>query len=338
MSLVGIFRRTVVEGRFVTFPVVLVILGMRLLLFLKCDVADPSSTEVSHLWHFVAPFFYDGVISMVTATLAVLLIAWLIRSMNDRFALIRYRSNLIFIAPLLLLSLHPRFLVMTPDLVAVIFIQLAFFPLLESYQKQDAYLHSFRSGVLIAIATLFHVGALALVPLWWRGERSMRGPQLRARLSYLFGFLLVGFSLFSLYFFLDDLPGFSQPFHFYASISLPSLPVYTVVEWVALVLILLFFLSNMIMSTRVFSRDKVITLTLMRFVVYLIIFLWLLQALYWSRTLFFFTVALTLISYMNAYFFTRTNSKSGVWLAYINLSVMLLFYLSHFTPFRLFNF
>jgi len=101
---------------------------------------------------------------------------------------------------------------------------------------------------------------------------------------------------------------------------------------------LLFFLSNMIMSTRVFSRDKVITLTLMRFVVYLIIFLWLLQALYWSRTLFFFTVALTLISYLNAYFFTRTNSKSGVWLAYINLSVMLLFYLSHFTPFRLFNF
>ncbi|MDD2220328.1 MAG: hypothetical protein PHS63_09670, partial [Desulfoplanes sp.] len=154
-----------VEGRFVTFPVVLVILGMRLLLFFNTDAIHPSTTDYSHLWHFVAPFFYDRAISMSASTLAVLLIAWLIRAMNDRFALIRYRSNLVFIAPLLLLSLHPHYLVMTPDLVSVIIVLLAFFPLLESYQKQDAYLHSFRSGVLISIATLFHVGALVLVPL-----------------------------------------------------------------------------------------------------------------------------------------------------------------------------
>ncbi len=322
-----------VEGRFVTFPVVLVILGMRLLLFLNSDFSTASLPSVSHLWWYLAPFFDNPTISLVASSLSVLLIALLIRSMNNRFALIRDRSNLPFLAPLLLLSLHPRFLVMSPSLLGVIFVLLAFFPLLQSYQKQDAYLYSFRSGVLIAMASLFHVGVLVLVPLWWRGERSMRGPQLRARLSYLFGILLVWFSLFSLFLLMDDLSGFLQPFSFYSLFSLPLLPDYSVIEWSALLLVVLFFLSNMILSTRVFSRDKVLTLTLMRFVVYLIVFLLLLQLLYWRSTLFFFMLALVLISYLSAYYFTRIHAKSGVLLAYVNLLLMLLFYLSHFEPF-----
>ncbi len=328
------FRRTFVEGRFVTFPSVLVILVMRLLLFLNSESELLVSPGAGYLWKFTAPLFINPVISLVVSTLAVLVIAWLISSMNNRFALIRTRSNLPFIGPLLLMSLHPRFLVMTPALAAVVPVVLAFFPLLQSYQKQDAYLYSYRSGVLIAIASLFHIGALVLVPLWWRGERSMRGPQLRARLSYLFGILLVGFTFFSLAYLLGDLPGFLHPFRFYAAISLPALPDYSVVEWVGLLLVFLFFLTNMILSTRVFFRDKVLTLTLLKFVVYLIVFLLLLQVLYWSGTLFFFTLALALISYLNAYYLTRTNTKNGVWLAYVNLVVMLLFYLFHFDPIR----
>ena len=328
------FRRTFVEGRFVTFPSMLVILGMRLLLFLNSEHDLDFSSGGGYLWKFSAPLFSDPVISLVVSSLAVLLIAWLIHSMNNRFALIRTRSNLPFIIPLFLLSLHPRFLVMTPALAAVIPVLLAFFPLLQSYQKPDAYLYSFRSGVLIAVASLFHIGALAIALLWWRGERSMRGPQLRARLSYLFGILLVAFSLFSLAYLLDDLPGFLHPFQFYTHISLPGLPDFSAVEWVALLLVVLFFLSNMILSTRVFFRDKVLTLKLLQFVVFLILFLLILQVIYWNSSLFFFTLALPLISYLNAYYFTRLHTKGGLWIAYINIVVMLLFYLFHFFPFR----
>jgi len=98
----------------------------------------------------------------------------------------------------------------------------------------------------------------------------------------------------------------------------------------------LFFISNMILSTRTYSRDKVLTLKLMRFVVYLVVFLLLLQVIYWSRTLFFLTLAIALISYLNAYYFTRTNARSDGWLASLNIVVMLLFYLSHFDPFHAF--
>lgn len=330
------FRRTFVEGRFVIFPSLLVILGMRVLLFLNSEINPVHLSGAGYLWKFSAPLLVDPVISLVVSTLAVLLIAWLIHSMNNRFALIRNRSNLPFIIPFFLLSLHPRFLMMSPALAAVIPLLLAFFPLLQSYQKQDAYLYSFRSGVLIAVASLFHIGALALVPLWWRGERSMRGPQLKARLNYLFGILLVGFTLFSLAYLMDDLPGFLYPFRFYTYISLPSIPEFSAVEWIALLLVVLFFLSNMILSTRVFFRDKVLTLTLLQFVIYLIIFLLVLQVIYWKSTLFFFTLALSLISYLNAYYFTRLHTKGGLWIAYINIVVMVLFYLFHFFPFRQF--
>ncbi|KUL06135.1 MAG: hypothetical protein XE13_1066, partial [Proteiniphilum sp. 51_7] len=123
-------------------------------------------------------------------------------------------------------------------------------------------------------------------------------------------------------------------FHFYADISLPTLPQFTVVEWVGLLLVVLFFFSNMVLSFRVFSRDRVLTLTLMQFLVYLIVFLLLLQLLYWSNTLFFITLSLALTSYLSAYYFTRINAKSDVWLALVNLIVILFFYLFHFDFFR----
>lgn len=158
----------------------------------------------------------------------------------------------------------------------------------------------------------------------------MRGMQLRARLSYLFGFLLLVFSLFSIAFLLDDLPAFLRPLHFYADISLPILPDFSVVEWVALLLLLLFFLSNMFLSLRLVSRDRVLTLTLVQFLAYLIVLLLLLQLVYWRSTLFFFTVAFALVSYLNAYYFTRINAKREVGLALITFIVIFLFYLFHF--------
>lgn len=324
------------EGRFVTFPTVLIVLGMRWLLFTHAEPVDIESPGAGYVWRFLAPLFTHPYVSFVVSTLAVLTIAWLIRSMNNRFALLRTRSNLPFIIPLLLLSLHPIFLVMGPYLAAVIPVVFAFMPLLQSYQKEDAYLYSFRTGILIAVASLFHIGALALVPLWLRGEQTMRGPQPRALLTFLFGFMLVAFSALSVAFLLDDIPAFLSPFHLYASISMPLLPEFTVFEWIGLLLVLLFFISNLTLSTRVFSRDKVLTVILMRFVVYLIVFLLLLQLLYWRQTLFFITLALALVSYLHAYYFTRANVKGVDWLAYVNLFVMLLFYLSHFNPFSRF--
>ena len=331
-TVVSVFRRTIVEGRFIALITALWIIGMRALLFYVAAVPANDFTDHNFLWRLIAPLFADPMISFMASTLSVFLIAWIISSMNSKFALIRSRSALPFIVPLFLFSLHPRFLGMDGDFISVIFILLAFLPLLSSYQKPESYLYSFRAGILLAVASLFQIYTLALLPLWWRGERSMRGYQFRSFINSLFGVLLIYVSLFTLYFLTDDIAGFLQPFQVFAHISLPAVPLFTVTQWGTVVLVFLFFLSNMYFSIRTYNRDKVLTLSLMQFVVFLIVILMLLQVLYWSRTLFFFTLCIALISYLNAYFYTRTVSNANVILGCISSLLMLLYYCAQLFP------
>ncbi|MBK5194958.1 MAG: hypothetical protein JJE08_02840 [Proteiniphilum sp.] len=331
-AVVRTFRTSIVEGRFISLITSLVIIGMRALLFYSTGMPEPSFTDNGFLWRYIAHLFADPVVSFAASTISVFLIAWIISYVNSRFALIRSRSTLPFVVPLFLFSLHPWFLVMRGDYISVIFILFAFPPLLRSYQKPNSYLYSFRAGVLIAVASLFQLYTLALLPLWWRGERSMRGYQFRSFLSSVFGVLLIYVSLFSLYFLYDDIPGFLQPFLAYATFSLPAVPVFTFAEWVAVVLIGLFFVSNMYFSIRTYSRDKVLTLSFMQLIVFLIVFLLLLQVLFWNTTLFFLTLSIALISYLNAYFYTRTVSKANIIVGYVSSLLMLLLYLSHLLP------
>ena len=331
-TVVRVFRTTIVEGRFTYLITSLIVLGMRAALFYWGQMPEFTVTDNGYLWRHVAHLLFNPEISFVASTIAVFMIAWIISSMNIRFALIRSRSALPFVVPLFLFSLHPWFLVMRGDYISVIFILLAFSPLLKSYQKPDSYLFSFRAGILIAVASLFHIYTLVLLPLWWRGEQSMRGYQFRSFISSLFGVLLVYVTLFSLYFINDDIPGFIQPFLAFASFSLPALPVFTIAEWMTVVLILLFFISNMYFSIRTYSRDKVLTLSFMQFVVFLIVFLLLLQVIFWSTTLFFLTLSIALISYLNAYFFTRTVSEVNIILGCISSLLMLLYYCAHLFP------
>lgn len=332
MSLVRSFRATIVEGRFVILFTSLLVIGMRAALFYGGTLPEPGYHAEGYLWRYLAHLFTDPMGSAVASTLSLFLMASIISVMDSRFALIRSRSNLPFVVPLFLLSLHPWFLVMRSDYLSVIFILLAFFPLLGSYQKAEAYLYSFRSGVLIAVASLFQVYALLLILLWWRGERTMRGPQFRSFLSFLFGVILIYLSLLSFSLLQDDLSGFTAPLLSLASFSLPAMPHFSVTEWLAVALIALFFLSNMIVSISTYSRDKVLTLSLMQFVLFLILFLSLMQLVFWRETLFFLTLSLSFISYLNGYLYTRTRSRFNLILGYSFLFLMLLFYLSHFIP------
>jgi len=331
-TIIKSFRTYIVEGRFVSFIVSVVVIGMRAALFFRGEKIPVVYNDTGYLWRHFSHLFADPMVSMVASTISVFLIAFLISSLNRRFTLIRQRSSLPFVIPLFLLSLHPWFLVMTADYIAVIFILIAFFPLLKSYQASDATLYSFQSAILIGVASLFQIYAIVLLPLWWRGELAMRGPQFRSFLSSLFGIFLVYISLFSVYFIFDELPAFVQPFLSLASFSLPQLPDYSWSAWGVVMLIGLFFITNMILSIKTYSRDKVLTLNFMQFMVFLITFSLLLQIVYWQETLFFLTLSIALIAYLNAYFYTRTQSAVYIYLALLIVVIALCFYLYYLFP------
>lgn len=323
------FRSNIVEGRFTSLIVSVVVIGMRIMMFVNDGLPDLSIKSDNFLWQYISQFFSKPEISLAASTLSVFIIAWLISSLNNRFGLLRSRSNLPFIFPIFFLSLHPYFLLMTGEYIAIIFILLSFFPLLESYQKPDSYLYSFRSSVLIATASLFQIFAIILIPLLWRGERSMRGPQIRSLLSSLFGVVLVYVSVFSYYFIFDDTISFTQPFNIFINISINEIPRFTIFEWVIGAFILMFFVLNMIFSVNTYGRDKVLTLNFMQFIVFLQIFLLLLQVVYWGISLFFLTLSITLISYLSAYFYTKNNSRNHLYLVYFMILIMIVIYLSH---------
>ncbi len=278
----------------------------------------------------LAGWFTDPLISFLASTASIFAIAWVLTSINSRFNLVRARSYLPFMVPLFLFSLHPCFLMMSGDYVAILFILFAFFPLLESYQQPDSYLYSFRSAVLIGLASLFQVFALWLLPLWWSGERTMRGGQSRSFIASLFGLSLVYVTLFSVYFFMEDLVGFARPFLYFTSFSVPSLPSFSTVEWGLLFLGLLFIVFNIALAAKIYMRDKVLTLVTMRFVVFLVVAMLLLTLIYWEHLQFFLLFAISLVSILNAYFYTRTQAKSHIYMAYGWLLLMLLFYGTRF--------
>lgn len=337
-SVVRSFRAAFVEGRFVSLFAVFGMLGMRVALFYKEGLPSTVSQGDGYVWEPLSHFFAQPSTSFLASTLSVFLIASLLSRLNNRFNLLRSRSGLPFAAPALLLSLHPYFLVMSGDFVAIIFVLLAFFPLLESYQKPDSYLYSFRAAILIAMASLFQIYALVLLLLWWIGERLMRGPQFRAFISTLFGVFLVYVSLFSVYTLFDDIPRFVRPFLLFASISLPEIPNYSILEWGGVLFVALFFVSNMFFSIRICRRDKALTISFMQFVVFLVIFLLLFQVVYWQETFFFLLLSLTLTSYLNAYFYTKTTLKEHIYFAYVMLGCMLFIYLAHLLPSSVFHF
>ena len=325
------FRSSFVEGRFIPLLGSLLFIAARYVMFISVDTSHFLVPTNNYLWNPLAHWMIDPTLMFIASTASVFIVAWLISFLNSRFNLIRTRTNLPFIAALFLFSMHPSFLIMSGDWIAIIFILLAFFPFLESYQRSDSYLYSFRSGVLIGIASLFQVFSLLLMPLWWRGERAMRGGQTRSFVSSLFGLFLIYISLFSVYLLKDNLAGFVQPLLCITNFSLPNIPDFSVAEWFGVLLVGLYFIINISLAAKIYSRDKVLTLTYNRFAVFLIVFLLLLQVLYWEQTHFFLTFSIALIAYLTAYLFTRTQSRGHIFLAYGWGALLMVVYLSFFS-------
>jgi hypothetical protein len=326
------FRENFVEGRFVILLNTLLVIGMRILLYKNCGLPEIYNTDDNYLWKPVAHLFEDPLISLSASTISVIIISWILFSINNRYSLIRSRSNLPYTVPLFLLSLHPYLLVMTGNYIAIIIILIALTPLLESYQKPDSYLYSFRSSILIAVSSLFQIYALILIPLWWRGEKSMRGPQLNSFLASLFGVLLVYVTMFSFYFVSDNISDFLQPMHYFIAFSIPDIPDYSIFEWVAIFIVAVIFIINIILSAKEYVRDKVLTLSLMRFIVYMVVVLLLLQILFWKETLFYLILSVTLLSFLSSYLYSKTTSKTDIYIAYSLLFLLILFYLSQYFP------
>jgi len=325
-DIVQTFRTNFIEARFTSLVAVIGVLAMRLLLFYLHGIPDVAVSDTGFLWQYMAPFFANPIASFAGGTVSVFVIAALISNLNSRFSLIRLRSNLPFVVPLFLFSLHPYFLAMTPDYIAVALLLTAMHSLVKSYQQPDTQFNSFRSAILIGTAGLFQLYALLLLPIWWRGEIAMRGLQPKSFFTSVFGVFLVYLSVFSVYFLLDDVQGFLNPFLCFVQFSLPDIYYLTPFEWAGVLSVFLFFAIYILLIFNISIRVKVLTFTISKFVIAIIVLFFIFHVIYWRNTMFFFLTNIALIAYLIAYYHSIATSRVHVFWAYGMMLLLLAYY------------
>ncbi|HHV85412.1 MAG TPA: hypothetical protein GXX42_06310 [Petrimonas sp.] len=325
--LVRNFRSFFVESRFISLVVSIAVIALRFLMFLKKGLPDFQISSTGFVWPYIEPVFQKyPLVSFLSSTLSVFIISYLISELNVRYGVIRMRTSMPFYVPLILFSVHPFFLRMTPDFPALIFILWSLFPLLASYQYHHSHRCAYQFSALIAIAGIFQIHALLFLPLWVIGLSAMGGLSFRSFIASIFGIILVYWIVFVFYVFGDNISGFIVPFQRLAEIydfTQPSS--LSVPQWGFIGLILLFLFFIIIADGKQITRERSFTKKVLVFSISVILVSFLLQTLYLNQTFIWLYVIISFFSIIAAHFYTNTTFRPEI-LSYFLVLILLAFY------------
>lgn len=321
------FRRNIIESRFTPTVFALVVIIMRLALFLSVGIQQ-QEYPTSLAWHLIYPLVSNQWVSLVASTAFIFLISFIFSNINLHYTLTRFRTSLPFTLPLFILSIHPVFLAISPNYLSAVFILLAIFPLLESYQHHAPRSFAFKSGVLIALAGVFQIFALVLLPLWWYGEKSMHGFRIKSSIALLFGAMLVFWNVAGLYFLFDSFHSFVVPFTYLDNITL-TLPQYSTIKWSIVGLLILLTIVLVFLDTKVFERERVLTQKTLSFIILIIFSNFILHVIYWQQTTFFLHLLIILVSFIVAHYFSYANKRWQVHLFFFTTIGLFLIYINY---------
>lgn len=321
------FKRNMVESRFTPIVFALIAITMRLGMFLSIEV-EQNQYSTSFSWHIISPLFSNPWVSVAASTVFILTIAFIISQLNLRFNLVRFRTTLPFSILVLFLSIHPLFLLMSPNYVSAIFILLAFFPLLESYQHHAPRNFAFKSGILIALAGTFQVYTLAFLPLWLYGETSMHGFRIKSCLALLIGGILVFWNVAGFYFLFNSIDSFLAPFKYFGRIDF-STPLFTSKQWIGMGFLVVLSSIFILLDYQLFRRERVLTQKTLSFINLIIISSFILHFIYLRQTLSFVFFIVIMMSFIVAHYYSHIKTKWQVYSFIIFLTALLLFYLNY---------
>lgn len=321
------FKRNMVESRFTPIVFALIAITMRLAMFISIGI-EQKQYSTSFVWHIISPLFSNTSISLLASTVSIFTIAFTVSQLNLRFNLVRFRTALPFSILVLFLSIHPLFLPMSPNYVSAVFILLAFFPLLQSYQHHSPRNFAFKSGVLIALAGTFQVYTLAFIPLWLYGETSMHGFKIKSCLALFIGAIVVFWNVACFYFLFDNLDSFLITFRYFLKIDL-STPIFTSMQWAGIGLLVALSGMFLVLDYQVFRRERVLTQKTLSFTVLIIISSFVLHFIYLRQTLSLVYFIAIMMSFIVAHYYSHIKTKWQVYSFIIFLICLFLFYTNY---------
>ena len=323
------FINNMVKSRFTPFVFAVIAITLRLGMFLSLGL-NQQQYPTSFVWNLLSPIFSNSWISLLASTVCTLLIAFIISQLNLLFNLIRFRTALPFSMLMLFLSIHPTFLPMSPNYISIIFILLAFFPLLQSYQHHSPRNFAFKSGVLLAFAAIFQVYSIIFLLLWIYGEISMHDFRVKSLLALIIGATLVVWNVAGLFFIFDSLDSFIVPFTYFEKVIF-SIPIFTLPQWITIGLLILLSSLFLVLNYQVYHRERVLIQKTFSFINLIIICSFILHFLYLDQTLFFVQFIVSVMSFIVANYYSHVKSKWQTYSFVVLLIGLALIYINSIT-------
>lgn len=325
--LVRNFKSFFVESRFISLVVSITVIALRFLMFLKKGLPDFPANNTGFIWPYIEPVFLENpLLSFLASTFCVFIISYLLSELNVRYGVIRMRTAMPFYVPLILFSVHPFFLRMTPDFPGLIFVLWSLFPLLASYQYHHSHRFAYQFSALIAIAGIFQIHALLFVPLWLIGLSAMGRINFRSFIASIFGIILVFWIVFVFYVFGDNITGFIDPFKGLTDIyDFMQTPTFSVPQWGFIGTMLLFLFFIITADSKQITRERSFTKKVLIFSISVILLSFLLQILYLTHTFIWIYIIIAFLSIIVAHFYANTTFRLEI-LSYFFVLMLLAFY------------
>ncbi len=213
MNIVRSFKRGVVESKNLIFVSIILACILRLgFLFSVVDYA-PVYTGTGYLWGgLLVQFLSDKYISFAFSFASVIGLGVYLGQINARYALIRTRTYMVPALVIILFSLHPVFLFMTPQYIGIMSALLSIYILLSTYHQPDSSGKSFSIGFVLAVGSLFSFYTLTFIPLFLIGLSMMRCFRFKVIVAMILGVASIYWLAYFVFLAQDDVTGFVRPF------------------------------------------------------------------------------------------------------------------------------
>lgn len=220
------YNENIVKGkRFLVFAVIVAAI-LRSYHFIKTDMTLPQSEELGYLFRPLTFLLQEPLYNLIASSIFVGLIAFLINLINSQHVLIRRKTLLPAGIIILLFSLSPQQLVMTPSYIGVVTSLLSINYLFSAHNQDQSQITVFKTSFCLAIGSLFDPFVLIYLPILWISLIRIRSFSFKVFLSSLFSIILLYVPTFTYYFLIErDIDSFTAPFVHLFSTNWTQIPI-----------------------------------------------------------------------------------------------------------------
>ncbi len=325
------YKKHIAEGKGILIFSILFATIIRIIYFLYFNPVESGSGN-GYLWQILYPLFGNPLISLVSSSLCIAILAVLTTHINTEHAFIRRRSILPPSIIILLFSCHPSFIIMSPAYIGALIFLFIISILFASYNQEIKQIPTFKVSFLLALASLFEPVLLIYLPTLWIALGIMRCFNTKSFLASIVGVFIVYFPTYSYFLFTDNINSFLAPF---TSIEFDQLGFletlatnihYWIILVFALVLLIIIISSNYINRHLDKIKNRAYS-SLLNFITVSAILILIFLNISPKMSLF---IVLSTGSLSLAHFFALVEHKGGVILFYISV---IFYILVCFTPF-----